>query len=83
MLAFTLGFVSTCVTSFFVADALRLGFVSMCVNHIPSPERNAQSKLENLYTGPNDTELAEAMVKCDPDVSMTSSPVVIKWFEHI
>ena len=41
----------------------------MCVNHIPSPEKNASSKIESLYTGPTDTELAESMINCDPDVS--------------
>ena len=42
----------------------------MCVNHIPSPEKNATNKIEHIYTGPTDTELAESMINCDPDVSL-------------
>ena len=40
----------------------------MCVQHIPSPHTNARRKVEHIYTGPLDTELAEAMVECDPEV---------------
>lgn len=43
------------------------GFTSMCVNHIPSPLTNARKKVEHLYTGPLDTELAESMFDCSPD----------------
>ena len=46
-----------------------LGFTSMCVNHIPSPLANARKKIEHLYTGPLDSELAESMFECAPDVS--------------
>ena len=45
------------------------GFVSMCVQHIPSPLANARNKVETVYTGPTDTELADAMFECDTDVS--------------
>ncbi|KAG9303617.1 hypothetical protein G9A89_018513 [Geosiphon pyriformis] len=43
------------------------GFVDMVVQNIPSPEKNAPSKVEHIYTGPMDTEVAEAMKKCDSD----------------
>ena len=40
----------------------------MCVNHIPSPTDNARRKVEHIYTGPLDTELAESMFDCSPEV---------------
>ncbi|XP_014666920.1 PREDICTED: 116 kDa U5 small nuclear ribonucleoprotein component-like [Priapulus caudatus] len=43
------------------------GFVDMCVQHIPSPRANARRKVEHIYTGPMDTELAEAMFQCDSE----------------
>nr|XP_039255235.1 116 kDa U5 small nuclear ribonucleoprotein component-like [Styela clava] len=44
------------------------GFVDMCVDHIPSPEQGARRKVEHTYTGPlDDSELAQSMLKCDPD----------------
>lgn len=43
------------------------GFVDMCVTHIPSPETNARNKVENLYTGPADSEIAQDMIKCNSD----------------
>ncbi|CAG8836006.1 6476_t:CDS:2, partial [Racocetra persica] len=43
------------------------GFVDMVVQHIPSPEKNAIKKIKHTYTGPMDTEVAEAMRKCDSD----------------
>ncbi|KAJ8313489.1 hypothetical protein KUTeg_008050 [Tegillarca granosa] len=43
------------------------GFVDMCVDHIKSPASNAQTKIDHVYTGPGDSELAEAMCQCDPD----------------
>ncbi|XP_067650550.1 116 kDa U5 small nuclear ribonucleoprotein component-like [Haliotis asinina] len=43
------------------------GFVDMCVEHISSPVQNAKSKIEHIYTGPADSELAEEMSHCDPD----------------
>ncbi|CAG8473113.1 24812_t:CDS:10 [Cetraspora pellucida] len=43
------------------------GFVDMVVQHIPSPEKNASKKIEHTYTGPMDTDVAEAMRKCDSD----------------
>lgn len=41
----------------------------MCVEHVPSPAANAHTKVEHVYTGSMETELAEAMVQCDADVS--------------
>ncbi|KAG8196595.1 hypothetical protein JTE90_014156 [Oedothorax gibbosus] len=43
------------------------GFVDMCVNHVPAPSKNAKSKIEHMYTGPPDSDLAEIMSKCDPE----------------
>ncbi|OZJ04688.1 116 kDa U5 small nuclear ribonucleoprotein component [Bifiguratus adelaidae] len=43
------------------------GFVDMIVAHTPSPKEAAQKKVESTYTGPMDTEVAEAMMNCDPD----------------
>lgn len=43
------------------------GFVDMCVHHIPSPVHNARTKVEHIYTGPTDSQLAEDMINCDPD----------------
>ncbi|KAG0167176.1 U5 small nuclear ribonucleoprotein component [Apophysomyces sp. BC1034] len=42
-------------------------FVDMIVQHIPSPAANAAHKIEQIYTGPLDTEVAQAMRNCDPD----------------
>lgn len=42
------------------------GFVDMCVAHIPSPTAGARTKIEQIYTGPMDSELAKAMLRCDP-----------------
>ena len=47
------------------------GFVDMCVHHIPSPQEGARNKIEHTYTGGLDSDLGEAMVECDPDVSIT------------
>nr|CAB3241367.1 116 kDa U5 small nuclear ribonucleoprotein component [Phallusia mammillata] len=44
------------------------GFVSMCVDHIPSAKHAAQTKVPHTYTGPqDDSELVQAMLSCDPD----------------
>lgn len=43
------------------------GFVDMCVQHIPSPIDNARLKVQHIYTGPLETDLAEDMCNCDPD----------------
>ncbi|CAB3387421.1 Hypothetical predicted protein [Cloeon dipterum] len=43
------------------------GFVEMCVEHIKSPLDNARTKVEHIYTGPLDSEIAEDMCKCDPE----------------
>ncbi|KAI1806601.1 P-loop containing nucleoside triphosphate hydrolase protein [Daldinia bambusicola] len=43
------------------------GFVDMVVKNIPSPLEAAERKLEQYYTGPLDTKVAESMKKCDQD----------------
>lgn len=45
------------------------GFVDMCVHHIPSPQGGARTKIEHTYAGGLDSDLAEAMTECDPEVS--------------
>lgn len=45
------------------------GFVDMCVQYIKSPQDNAKNKVEHIYTGPLESEIAEDMIKCDPEVS--------------
>jgi 116 kDa U5 small nuclear ribonucleoprotein component len=47
-----------------------LGFVDMCVQFIKSPQDNAKIKVEHIYTGPLESEIAEDMIKCDPEVSL-------------
>jgi U5 small nuclear ribonucleoprotein component len=44
------------------------GFVDMIVEHVKSPMINAQTKIDHMYTGPNDSDLAEIMTQCDPEV---------------
>ncbi|KAJ8311261.1 hypothetical protein KUTeg_011185 [Tegillarca granosa] len=53
------------------------GFVDMCVDHIKSPASNAQTKIDHVYTGPGDSELAEAMCQCDPDVEESGEHIVL------
>ncbi|XXH03104.1 hypothetical protein Hte_009495 [Hypoxylon texense] len=43
------------------------GFVDMVVRNIPSPLEAAEHKLEQYYTGPLDTKVAQSMKKCDQD----------------
>lgn len=43
------------------------GFVDMCVTHIPSPEGNAKNKVENFYTGPLDSDIAQDMISCNSE----------------
>lgn len=42
------------------------GFVSMCVENIPSPVENAAAKIERIYTGPLDGKYGQALRDCDP-----------------
>lgn len=51
-------------------DVISSGFVDMCVQHIPSPQEGAKTKIEHTYTGGLDSDLGEAMAECDPDVSI-------------
>jgi translation elongation factor EF-G len=57
------------LAGWFIQDECVVGFVDMCVQHIPSPADNAQLKVQHIYTGPLDTDLADDMRNCDPDVS--------------
>lgn len=41
----------------------------MCVQHVPSPLKNARKKIETTYTGPVESDLGESMTECDPEVS--------------
>lgn len=41
------------------------GFVDMVCQHIPSPAEAAKQKLEQYYTGPLDSKVAESMLNCD------------------
>ncbi|XP_067952205.1 116 kDa U5 small nuclear ribonucleoprotein component-like [Watersipora subatra] len=43
------------------------GFVEMISTMVRSPKANAQTKIEHVYTGPQDTELVESMVSCDAE----------------
>lgn len=43
------------------------GFVDMCVEHVQSPQGNARSKIEHIYTGPMESDLVDMMVQCDSD----------------
>ncbi|RUS85356.1 hypothetical protein EGW08_006899 [Elysia chlorotica] len=43
------------------------GFVDMCVEHVPSPVDNAKRKVEHIYTGPSDSDLAEEMSQCEAE----------------
>lgn len=45
------------------------GFVDMCVHHVPSPLSNAKNKVQHVYTGPLDSEIAQDMISCAGDVS--------------
>ena len=49
------------------------GFVDMIVRHVPSPVDGAKLKLDRHYTGPTDTKVADAIVKCNQD-----GPLVIQ-----
>lgn len=41
------------------------GFTDMLVQHIPSAKKAAGTKVNNSYTGPQDTTLADSMRNCD------------------
>ncbi|XP_078443094.1 110 kDa U5 small nuclear ribonucleoprotein component CLO-like [Wolffia australiana] len=42
------------------------GFTDMLVHHIPSAKEAAARKIEHIYTGPQDSSIAESMKSCDP-----------------
>ena len=43
------------------------GLVDAMLQHIPDPLENAQNKIERTYTGPQDSDLAESLKRCDPE----------------
>ncbi|KAG9048265.1 hypothetical protein FS837_000401, partial [Tulasnella sp. UAMH 9824] len=43
------------------------GLVDMVARWVPSPIEGAKSKISRIYTGPMNTEVVEAMERCDPD----------------
>ncbi|KAG8922693.1 hypothetical protein FRC01_013720 [Tulasnella sp. 417] len=43
------------------------GLVDMVAQWVPSPIEGAKSKISRTYTGPMNTEVVEAMERCDPD----------------
>ncbi|KAG6336238.1 hypothetical protein ID866_2857 [Astraeus odoratus] len=43
------------------------GLVDMIVEHIPSPVAGALSKVKRTYTGPQTSDIAASMQRCDPD----------------
>ncbi|KIM70109.1 hypothetical protein SCLCIDRAFT_101752 [Scleroderma citrinum Foug A] len=43
------------------------GLVDMMVEHIPSPVSGAISKVERSYTGPQTSDIAASMRRCDPE----------------
>lgn len=43
------------------------GLVDVIVENIPNPIEGAAKKIENTYTGPQNTELVESMKRCDPE----------------
>eukprot|EP00003_Mantamonas_plastica_P018092 TRINITY_DN2971_c0_g1_i2.p1 TRINITY_DN2971_c0_g1~~TRINITY_DN2971_c0_g1_i2.p1 ORF type:complete len:952 (-),score=335.58 TRINITY_DN2971_c0_g1_i2:2916-5771(-) len=51
------------LSEFFESSA---GLVEMLVNHIPSPVEATAKKVEQWYTGPLDSDLAQTMMACDP-----------------
>mmetsp|Transcript_28010 Transcript_28010/g.39380 ORF Transcript_28010/g.39380 Transcript_28010/m.39380 type:complete len:1043 (-) Transcript_28010:186-3314(-) len=42
------------------------GFVDMVAKHIPCPAAAARGKVARCYSGPMDSSIASAMMKCDP-----------------
>ena len=42
----------------------------MCVEHISSPLDHAKRKVEHIYTGPSDSDLAEEMMQCESEVRL-------------
>lgn len=59
------------------------GFVTMCVDHIPSAKLAAPTKVTHTYTGPqDDSELVQSMLNCDPDVRIIFIWAVIQIVDH-
>jgi len=43
------------------------GFTDMCVDHIPSPLENSKAKVEQIYSGTNETQRYDDMLACDQE----------------
>eukprot|EP01112_Ceratiomyxa_fruticulosa_P017874 TRINITY_DN5640_c0_g2_i1.p1 TRINITY_DN5640_c0_g2~~TRINITY_DN5640_c0_g2_i1.p1 ORF type:complete len:984 (-),score=223.83 TRINITY_DN5640_c0_g2_i1:93-3044(-) len=43
------------------------GLVDMVIEHIPNPQVGGAKKVQNLYTGPLNTPLAQSMIEADPN----------------
>nr|ODN79206.1 U5 small nuclear ribonucleoprotein component [Cryptococcus depauperatus CBS 7841] len=43
-----------------------VGLIDMLTEYIPSPLEAAQQKIQHTYTGPMTDNIAESMIKCDP-----------------
>ncbi|KAF0989657.1 hypothetical protein HZS_2562 [Henneguya salminicola] len=43
------------------------GFVDVVTKFIPSPSESAATKIPHIYTGDLNTDLADSLLKCDPD----------------
>jgi len=43
------------------------GFTDMCVEHIPSPVENSKAKVEQIYSGTNETQRYDDMLACDQE----------------
>lgn len=52
---------------------LPLGFVSMLVQHVPSPKDNARNKIETLYTGYQTGSVAQEMLQCSTDSNLMAN----------
>ncbi|ORY31376.1 116 kda u5 small nuclear ribonucleoprotein component [Naematelia encephala] len=44
-----------------------VGLVDMITEFIPSPQESAENKVRGAYTGPLTSNIADSMIKCDPD----------------
>ncbi|CAG7720510.1 unnamed protein product, partial [Allacma fusca] len=43
------------------------GFVEMITDHVPAPGAITRTKLQNIYTGPLDSDIGDDMLNCDQD----------------
>jgi translation elongation factor EF-G len=52
-------------------------FVDMVSKNIPSPIENAKTKVEHTYLGPMDSELAQALTRCDSEVTFRNGSLCV------